>query len=145
MRHLAAAFLTGALFGAGLAIAGMTNPARVLGFLDLAGDFDATLAFVMGGALLVTAPAFPRVLRWPRPLWANEFHLPAARIIDARLAAGALLFGVGWGLAGLCPGPALAGLVTGSPQVALFVLAMLAGQWLAGRSAPSPGTPAPRA
>lgn len=133
MRTWLTAFGTGGLFGFGLAWSGMTNPARVLAFLDVTGDFDPTLALVMGGALAVTFPAFAWILKRPRPLLAPAFRLPTATRIDAPLIGGAALFGVGWGLAGLCPGPALAGLVTGSPQVLLFCAAMLAGQWLAGR------------
>jgi uncharacterized membrane protein YedE/YeeE len=127
------AFLTGGLFGFGLAWSGMTNPARVLAFLDVTGDFDPTLALVMGGALAVTVPAFAWILRRPRPLLQPAFRLPTATRIDAPLLGGAALFGLGWGLAGLCPGPAIAGLVTGSPSLVLFCLAMVAGQWLAGR------------
>jgi hypothetical protein len=111
----------------------MTDPARVIGFLDVAGNWDPTLMFVMAGALAVAMPAFHLVLRRPGPLLGGEFHLPTRAQIDAPLLAGAGIFGVGWGLAGLCPGPALAGLVTGSPRVALFVAAMAGGQWLAGR------------
>lgn len=132
MRTWATAFGTGGLFGFGLAWSGMTNPARVLAFLDVTGDFDPTLALVMAGALAITLPAFARVLRWPRPLLQPAFRLPTATRIDAPLLGGAALFGLGWGLAGLCPGPAIAGLVTGSPAILLFCGAMLAGQWLAG-------------
>lgn len=110
----------------------MTNPARVLGFLDVGGHWDPTLVLVMGGALIVALPLFPLVLRRPRPLLASVFSLPAKRDLDTPLLGGAVLFGVGWGLAGLCPGPALAGLVTGAPGIVLFVAAMLAGQWLGG-------------
>jgi hypothetical protein len=136
MKTWATAFVTGGLFGAGLAWSGMTNPARVLAFLDVTGAFDPTLALVMIGALAVATPAFARVLRWPRPLLGAAFRLPTATRIDAPLLGGAALFGLGWGLAGLCPGPAIAGLVTGSPAIALFCVAMLAGQWLAGRLFP---------
>lgn len=132
-RTVFTAFVTGGLFGFGLAWSGMTNPARVLAFLDVTGDFDPTLALVMAGALAITFPAFASILKRPRPLLAPSFRLPTATRIDAPLVGGAALFGLGWGLAGLCPGPALAGLVTGSPPVALFCAAMLAGQWLAGR------------
>lgn len=135
MRQVLAALLSGSVFGVGLAWSGMTDPARVLGFLDLAGDWDPTLLLVMAGALAVAAPAFRLVLGRPGPLLGGAFHLPGKTRIDAPLLTGAAIFGIGWGLAGLCPGPALAGLVTGSPQVVVFVLAMLAGQWLAGRLA----------
>lgn len=134
MKTWATAFGTGALFGLGLAWSGMTNPARVLAFLDVTGAFDPTLALVMAGALAVTLPAFAWVLRWPRPLLQPAFRLPTATRIDAPLLGGAALFGLGWGLAGLCPGPAIAGLVTGSPRVLVFCAAMLAGQRLVGRA-----------
>jgi hypothetical protein len=134
MKLILAALLSGTLFGLGLAWSGMTNPARVLGFLDAAGAWDPTLVLVMIGALAVATPAFRLVLRRPGPLLGGSFHLPAAARIDARLLAGSALFGVGWGLAGLCPGPALAGLVTGSLKVLLFVAAMAVGQMLAART-----------
>ena len=130
MKVALAALVSGTLFGAGLAWSGMTNPARVLGFLDITGNWDPTLVLVMGGALAVSALLFPLVLRRSRPVLAELFVLPSKRDLDARLLGGAAMFGVGWGLAGLCPGPAIAGLVTGSPPVLLFVAAMLAGQWL---------------
>jgi uncharacterized membrane protein YedE/YeeE len=133
MRTWLTAFGTGTLFGLGLAWSGMTNPARVLAFLDVTGDFDPTLALVMGGALAVTFPAFAWILKRPRPLLEPAFRLPTATRIDAPLVGGAALFGLGWGLAGLCPGPALASLVTGSPAIIIFCLAMVGGQWLAGR------------
>ena len=132
MRELAAG-LAGLVFGAGLLVSGMTNPAKVLGFLDLAGAWDPTLAFVMGGALGVNALAWAFTRRRARPLLAAEFALPAASALDAPLLAGSALFGVGWGLVGLCPGPALAGLLRGDPAVYLFVVALLAGTWLAQR------------
>lgn len=133
MRTWLTAFGTGGLFGFGLAWSGMTNPGRVLAFLDITGEFDPTLALVMGGALAVTVPAFAWVLKRPRPLLEPAFRLPTATRIDVPLIGGAALFGLGWGLAGLCPGPALAGLVTGSPAIVLFCVAMVAGQWVAGR------------
>jgi hypothetical protein len=111
----------------------MTNPGRVTGFLDVAGAWDPTLALVMAAALAVATPAFRLILGRPRPLLDERFRLPTKTALDRPLLAGAAVFGVGWGLAGLCPGPALAGLVTGSPLVLLFVVAMVAGQWLAAR------------
>lgn len=120
MRAIATALLSGTLFGAGLATAQMTNPAKVLGFLDVAGSWDPSLAFVMGSALLVSAIAY-RFQKEP---------LAFSTAIDARLVGGACLFGIGWGLAGFCPGPAIAALVTGSAQVATFVLSMLGGMVL---------------
>jgi uncharacterized membrane protein YedE/YeeE len=130
-----AAFAAGLLFGLGLAVSEMINPARVIGFLDVAGRWDPTLAFVMGGALTVTLPAYSLILRRRRPLLDGEFHLPAKHAVDRPLIIGAAIFGLGWGLGGFCPGPALASLASGSPNVFLFVLAMIAGQWLAGRRA----------
>src|SRR5262249_29010111 len=127
VMRTALAGLLGVVFGAGLAVSGMTNPAKVLGFLDVAGDFDATLAFVMGGALAVSAPAFAIARRLARPWLGAAFDLPTRRGLGARLLAGAWLFGVGWGLVGLCPGPALANLWRGSPELYLFVAALLAG------------------
>jgi hypothetical protein len=102
----------------------------VVGFLDVTGAWDPTLLFVMGGALAVTMPAFPMVLRRAAPIFSEKFYLLTKVSIDPALLAGATMFGAGWGIAGFCPGPALAALVTVSPTVALFVAAMLAGQWL---------------
>ena len=126
MRELAA-LVCGVVFGAGLLVSGMTNPAKVLGFLDLAGRWDPPLAFVMGGALAVNAAAWALTRRREAPLFAAAFALPAERRIDRRLLAGAALFGVGWGLVGLCPGPALAGLLRGQLPVYVFVLTLVAG------------------
>lgn len=119
--------LSGTLFGAGLALGGMTNPARVRGFLDLFGKWDPTLAFVMGGAMLVMALAWFVQARMAAPIAEAEFHLPGTRAIDRRLLGGAALFGIGWGLAGLCPGPAIASLGTAFGPALIFVAAMLAG------------------
>ncbi len=124
------ALLAGTLFGLGLAISGMMNPAKVIGFLDVAGGWDPTLAFVMGGALLVTVPAFRLILGRPRPILADGFALPTKSALDGRLLGGAALFGVGWGLSGFCPGPAVAALVTGLTPVFAFVAAMMAGMVL---------------
>jgi uncharacterized membrane protein YedE/YeeE len=131
--QIIAAFLIGMLFGLGLSISEMINPARVIGFLDLAGRWDATLLCVMGGALAVTVPIYPLILRRAHPLFNQQFSLPTKSAIDRPLILGAALFGIGWGLGGFCPGPALAALASGSSNVALFVLAMIAGQWLAAR------------
>jgi uncharacterized membrane protein YedE/YeeE len=117
----------GALFGLGLAISGMVDPAKVIGFLDVAGDWDPTLAFVMGGALLVTIPAFRLIFKRSRPVLADEFELPTKKDLDARLLGGSALFGVGWGLSGFCPGPAVTALATGLTPVFAFVAAMIAG------------------
>jgi uncharacterized membrane protein YedE/YeeE len=127
VRISLAALLAGIVFGAGLALADMTNPAKVQNFLDVFGSWDPSLAFVMGSALVVSALG-SRVARRRRAPWlAATFRMPTRRDLDARLVAGASLFGVGWGLGGLCPGPALAGLLQGVPQVYLFVAAMAAG------------------
>jgi uncharacterized membrane protein YedE/YeeE len=134
---LTAAAASGALFGAGLAISGMTDRQVVLGFLDLAGDWDPTLLAVMGGAVAVTAIAFRFVLRRPAPALGGEFRVPKADRIDGRLIAGSVIFGVGWGLAGFCPGPVLVGAASGLADAWIFVPAMLAGSWIAGRVAPS--------
>jgi uncharacterized membrane protein YedE/YeeE len=129
MRMLVALF-AGALFGLGLAVSGMMNPAKVIGFLDITGAWDPTLAFVMGGALLVTIPAFRVILGRQRPILADGFALPTKSALDGRLLGGAALFGVGWGLSGFCPGPAVAALVTGLTPVFAFVAAMVAGMVL---------------
>ena len=113
MPRMIVALLAGTLFGVGLAVSGMANPQKVIGFLDVAGEWDPTLLFVMGGALLVTIPAFRLILGRPRPLLADRFALPTKSALDGRLLGGAALFGVGWGLSGLCPGPAVVAMVTG--------------------------------
>lgn len=128
-----AALLSGLLFGLGLDLAGMTQPAVVLGFLDVFGQWDPRLVFVMGGAVLTTAIGYRWVLRRPRPLFENSFQLSATRRFDTRLVGGAALFGIGWGIAGYCPGPALASLGGGAPSLLALVASMLAGWWLAAR------------
>jgi uncharacterized protein len=137
MPRLIVALFSGMLFGLGLAVSGMVNPAKIIGFLDVAGDWDPTLAFVMGGALLVTAPAFRLILKRPRPILADGFALPTKSALDVRLLGGAALFGVGWGLSGFCPGPAVTALATGLAPVFAFVASMMAGmalcQWLCER------------
>ena len=124
------ALLSGALFGAGLALSGMMDPARVRGFLDIFGDWDPTLAFVMGGAVIVMAIAWAVQTRMGRPALDVQFHLPGTRDLDPRLIGGSALFGIGWALAGLCPGPAIASLATQLVPAAIFVAAMLAGMLL---------------
>ncbi len=119
--------VAGVVFGLGLAVAEMTNPLKVLDFLDLAGNWDPSLAFVMGGAVLVTLVAFRFVLRRPVPLYGERFHLPTLTQLDRKLLGGAALFGIGWGLAGYCPGPALATILSGNSETWLFVPAMLVG------------------
>ena len=131
-----AALGCGLVFGLGLAVSGMMNPAKVIGFLDVAGNWDPTLAFVMGGALLVAVPAYRLILGRGHPALAGAFSLPAKTRLDAPLVLGSALFGVGWGLVGFCPGPAVAAVVTGLPAVLGFVAAMLAGMalhaWISG-------------
>jgi uncharacterized membrane protein YedE/YeeE len=105
----------------------MVNPQKVIGFLDVAGDWDPTLAFVIGGALLVAIPAFRLILRRSHPVLAEEFELPTKKDVDGRLLGGAALFGIGWGLAGLCPGPAVTALASGLLPVFAFVAAMVVG------------------
>ena len=122
--------VSGMLFGVGLALSGMTDPARVRGFLDVFGHWDPTLAFVMGGALAVMSVAWAIQRRIERPLADGRFHLPGTVLIDRRLVAGAALFGIGWGLAGLCPGPAIASLAINPGPAAIFVAAMVAGMGL---------------
>lgn len=121
------ALFSGVIFGLGLVVSGMMDPQKVIGFLDVAGDWDPTLAFVMGGALLVTLPAFRLVLKRPRPVLADGFALPTKSALDRRLIGGAALFGVGWALSGFCPGPAVAALATGLTPVLAFVASMLVG------------------
>ena len=125
-----AALGSGVLFGVGLTSSGMVQPLKVIGFLDVAGAWDPTLALVMGGALAVTALAFPMILRRARPLWADSFSLPTRRDVDAQLLAGSVLFGIGWGLGGFCPGPALAALALGASGAWIFTAAMGAGMLL---------------
>lgn len=121
----------GLLFGIGLVVSGMSDPAKVLNFLDLFGTFDPSLAFVMGGAVLVAFIGFRLVLHREAPLMAPRFQIPTRRDIDARLIVGPALFGIGWGLGGFCPGPAFTALVLGAAGTLVFVPAMLAGMWSA--------------
>jgi hypothetical protein len=127
MVQILAALASGLVFGAGLALAGMTNPAKVLSFLDVAGAWDPTLALVMGSALGVNALAYALTRRRAKPLFADTFALPTRSDLDFRLLGGAALFGLGWALVGLCPGPALASLARGETAVVGFVAAMVAG------------------
>lgn len=123
-------FVAGLLFGVGLLLSGMTDPGKVIGFLDVFGAWDPSLALVMGGAILVGVFAFALAKKRTRTFLDGALHLPATSVIDKRLVLGGLLFGAGWGLAGFCPGPALVSLATGQPKAAVFVLAMLAGMGL---------------
>lgn len=135
--NVASALIAGLLFGAGLAVSGMTNPAKILAFLDVAaiahGGWDGTLLFVMGGALAVTFVGYRYVLSRPQPIFDSLFHLPNARNIDLHLVLGAAMFGLGWGLVGYCPGPAIAALAWSGAQPALFVVSMAAGFWIGGK------------
>ena len=125
MQRMLVALACGLVFGAGLAISGMTNPAKVLGFLDVAGAWDPTLVFVMGGGLAVTSVGYAWARRNAGPWLGGRFGWPTRTGVDARLVGGAVLFGIGWGLVGLCPGPALANLARGSAPVTIFVTAMI--------------------
>jgi uncharacterized membrane protein YedE/YeeE len=124
------ALISGVLFGVGLALSGMADPSRVRAFLDIAGAWDPTLAFVMGGAVIPMALAWRAKKRLTHPIAAPAFDVPEGRRLDTRLLTGAALFGIGWGIAGLCPGPAIAGLALNLPWAALFVAAMLGGMVL---------------
>ncbi len=127
IRETLVPLISGTIFGAGLTIGGMTDPARVRGFLDLFGDWDPTLAFVMGGAVLVMALAWVIQRKMQRPAFAEGFSLPDRSDVTPRLVGGSALFGIGWGIAGLCPGPGFAALAIAPGSAAIFVAAMLAG------------------
>ena len=124
------ALLAGLIFGIGLIVSGMANPAKVIGFLDLRGNWDPSLAFVMGGAICVGLVAFSAAARRSKTFLGEPLRLPQAKHIDRRLIFGGLAFGVGWGLAGYCPGPALATLVMGNSKTIIFVTAMVLGMAL---------------
>lgn len=130
MMGILISLLTGLVFGIGLIVSGMTDPSKVLGFLDLAGPWDPSLALVMGGAIAVGALAFRLARGRTRSLLGDPMRLPAAIQLDRRLLVGALAFGAGWGLAGFCPGPALASLATGGAKPAIFTAAMVTGMIL---------------
>lgn len=147
------AALAGALFGVGLVLSGMTQPAKIIGFLNLAGlvdparfgAWDPSLVFVMAGAVLVSLVAFAVTPRPGRKPWlAESFQLPTRRDIDAPLMLGAALFGVGWGLSGYCPGPALASILTGGPDALIFVAALAVGMWAGVRYSARGGVAAER-
>jgi uncharacterized membrane protein YedE/YeeE len=130
LLRVLAALVSGLIFGFGLSLSGMLDPARVRGFLDITGDWDPSLAFVLGGAVIVATIGY-RVSRFVgRPLLDDRFFLPAKTAIDRPLIVGSAIFGVGWGLAGFCPGPAVASLALGLAPTVLFVIAMLAGMIL---------------
>ena len=127
MTRIVTSYAIGLIFGIGIMISGMANPAKVLNFFDIAGTWDPSLAFVMGGALLVTAIGYRFILKWPAPRLDTLFHLPSRRDIDPMLIGGSALFGIGWGIAGFCPGGALPALGTGRADILGFVAAMLGG------------------
>ncbi len=137
MAATVAAFAAGMLFALGLGLSGMTQPAKVTGFLDVFGAWDPSLAFVMVGAIGVHAALRPFIVRRAAPVLAPRFVLPTRHEVDGRLIAGAALFGIGWGLGGFCPGPAITALASSQSAVVVFVTAMLAGMWLYQRFAPS--------
>lgn len=124
------AFLVGLIFGLGLIVSGMTNPAKVIGFLDLAGAWDPSLAFVMGGAISIGAGAFTIAKKRQRSLLGEPIRLSNVTEIDKSLLAGSLVFGIGWGLSGFCPGPAVVSAAAGQPKAMIFVVSMLAGMAL---------------
>ena len=138
MKQKLIALLSGLLFGFGLSLSQMIDRDRVLGFLDVAGDWDSTLLFVLGGAVGVTVIAFRFVLRLPRPIFNSKFYLPTRKDIDLPLILGSAIFGIGWGIAGYCPGPGITALVLGIWNPVLFVIAFIVGsliyQWYAGLS-----------
>lgn len=130
MKQRISAFIVGLVFGLGLIVAGMTDPGKVLGFLDLAGLWDPSLAFVMGGAIAVGMFAFAVARKRTQSFLGGAMHLPTSRDIDRRLVLGSLVFGIGWGIAGFCPGPAIVSAGAGQPKAILFVIAMLVGMWI---------------
>ena len=127
MNRIVSALAIGLIFGAGIALSGMANPAKVLNFFDFAGTWDPSLAFVMGGALVVTAFGYFFVLRRPAPVFDAKFHLPTRRDIDTPLVAGSAVFGIGWGITGFCPGGAIPALGLGHADAFIFIGAMVAG------------------
>jgi uncharacterized protein len=131
MKYLSA-LVIGAIFGLGIAISGMANPAKVLNFFDIAGSWDASLAFVMAGALAIAIPGYALIFRRrPRPVFEPGYDLPKSKAIDARLVGGAALFGIGWGIAGFCPGGAVPALGLLDASTVIFIAAMLAGMLIA--------------
>jgi uncharacterized membrane protein YedE/YeeE len=143
-RALANAFVAGALFGVGLVISGMSLPSKVLGFLDVSGNWDASLLFVMVGAVGVHFWAYRLLARRRSPYFASSFSLPTRRDLDAKLLAGAAIFGIGWGLSGLCPGPSLVALPSGFTGIVVFVAMMVVGMLVAKlfEKKPAPAAPA---
>lgn len=129
MRGMIFAYGVGLIFGIGLVLAGMTQPAKVIAFLDPVSGWDPSLAFVMVGAIAVQFVAYRVAPHLSKPLWAATFAIPTRKDIDARLVVGAVLFGAGWGLGGYCPGPALTSAASGAPPTLVFTASMLAGMW----------------
>jgi len=142
--RLVVLYLIGLVFGIGISISGMANPAKVLNFFDVAGTWDPSLAFVMGGALITTFIGYRFVLKRPAPLMDGMFHLPTKTDLDARLIGGSAVFGIGWGISGFCPGGALPALGTGNLNVIAFVAALVAGMAAAryAQNLTPPGQPA---
>jgi uncharacterized protein len=130
MRILLVSSVSGLLFGFGLSLSEMTNRQRVLGFLDITGNWDASLIFVMAGAVLVTVFTFHFILKQKKPLWGESFHLPLKQHVDAKLVGGAAIFGIGWGIAGYCPGPAIAAISSASANPLIFLLFFAIGSYL---------------
>ncbi|MBF7052962.1 YeeE/YedE family protein [Halomonas sp. KAO] len=130
-------YIAGLLFGLGLAVSGMTDPARVLGFLDIAGAWDPTLMFVLGGAVVTNFIGYRLVFKRANPLFAERFQLPTRQDLDARLIGGSALFGIGWGLSGYCPGPAIASVAGLTAPLVAMLVAMVAG-WFLARAMPAP-------
>ncbi|MGI9946430.1 DUF6691 family protein [Vibrio hyugaensis] len=134
VKQISIVIFSGVLFGIGMVISGMADPAKVIGFLNITGEWDPSLAFVMGGALAVFVPAYLLLIK-PRSesVFGGEIICPTSKVIDKKLVGGAALFGIGWGVLGVCPGPAVASLFTGNTQVLLFIAAMLVGSFTAKR------------
>ena len=141
MRALVSALAAGFVFGIGLWVSAMANPRKVLGFLDITGNWDASLMLVMGGAVAVTLIAFRFVVKREKPLLERKFELPTRKDIDLPLVAGAAIFGIGWGIGGYCPGPALTAFATLSAEALAFVAAMIAGGLLHNAVSSQGGTP----
>jgi len=131
MVRLILIYLIGVIFGIGILMSGMSNPAKVINFFDVAGSWDPSLAFVMGGALVVTFIGYRVVFGRPQPIFENGFKLPTNTKLDARLIGGSAVFGIGWGISGFCPGGALPAIGTGMPEVLMFAVAMIAGIFIA--------------
>lgn len=128
--HILVGLITGAIFSIGLSISGMVNPNKVIGFLDFLGEWDPSLMFVMAGGVLVNTVLFSFILKRKNPLYAESFSLPTAKDIDKRLIIGSALFGIGWGIGGVCPGPGIANLITLNPKVIIFCICIVLGMFI---------------